>query len=160
VASLRGLVEGPLAGKQVVFTVSPVRHIADGLEGNALSKALMRVAVEKVVGECNSAHYFPAYEILLDDLRDYRYYAKDMAHPSEVAEEYVWERFVEAFVDERVMALGGEYRELLAMAAHRPLHPASEAYKAHCKSIRTRAEQLARRKPTARLEELMHFGEE
>ena len=159
-ASLRGLVEGPLAGKQVVFTVSPVRHIADGLEGNSLSKALLRVAVEKVVGECNSAHYFPAYEILLDDLRDYRYYAKDMAHPSEVAEEYVWERFVEAFVDERVMALGGEYRKLLAMAAHRPLHPTSEAYKAHCKSVRTRAAQLAQRKPTARLEELMHFGEE
>ena len=157
--SLRALLQGPLEGKQVVFTVSPVRHLGDGLEGNALSKSLLRVAVEQVVGECENAHYFPAYEILLDDLRDYRYYAKDMAHPSEVAEEYVWERFVEAFVEEGVMTLGEEYRKLLSMANHRPLHPDSEAYKAHRKSVRTRAAQLAARKPNARLEELIRFGE-
>lgn len=155
---LVALLNGPLGDKNVVLTISPVRHLADGLEGNSLSKALLRVAVDRVVAECANAHYFAAYEIMLDDLRDYRYYGADMAHPSELAEEYVWERFAEAFVADEVLAEGEPYRRLLAMAAHRPLHPQSEAYRAHCATVRERARQLLAVKPTPRLEKLAHFG--
>lgn len=155
---LTALLNGPLGDKNVVLTISPVRHLADGLEGNSLSKALLRVAVDRVVSECANAQYFAAYEILLDDLRDYRYYGADMAHPSEVAEGYVWERFAEAFVSDRVLAEGEQYRRLMAMAAHRPLHPDSEAYRAHCATVRERAQQLLAKRPTEKLEELAHFG--
>ena len=155
---LVALLKGPLRDKSVVLTISPVRHLADGLEGNSLSKALLRVAVDRVVSECANAQYFAAYEILLDDLRDYRYYGADMAHPSEVAEEYVWERFAEAFVSDRVLAEGEQYRRLMAMAAHRPLHPDSEAYRAHCATVRERAQQLLAIRPTEKLKELAHFG--
>ena len=78
--------------KHWLFTVSPIRHIRDGLHENQLSKATLLMAVEQL----NHA-YFPAYEIMLDELRDYRFYADDLVHPSQMAVEYIWERFIEAY---------------------------------------------------------------
>lgn len=84
---------------RVIFTVSPVRHLKDGFEGNLRSKAILLLAVEEIVNSDPSTTYFPAYEILNDDLRDYRFYASDLVHPSEEAIDYVWEKFVETFID-------------------------------------------------------------
>lgn len=86
-------------GLQFIFTVSPVRHLKDGFEGNARSKATLLLAAEKITGNAEGAIYFPAYEIVNDDLRDYRFYADDLTHPSEAAVEYLWEMFQATFVD-------------------------------------------------------------
>lgn len=86
--------------KKIILTVSPVRHSKDGLHENRLSKAVLMLAVEKVIEQSPEylISYFPAYELLEDELRDYRYYADDMVHPSPLAVEYIWERFVETYM--------------------------------------------------------------
>ena len=86
--------------KHWLFTVSPIRHVKDGLHENQLSKATLLMAVEQLVnGTCPSGkwHYFPSYEIMLDELRDYRFYAEDLVHPSPVAIQYIWERFADTY---------------------------------------------------------------
>ncbi len=114
------LVEGPLAGKQVLLTVSPVRHVGDGLAGNAASKAVLRLAAETLVERYPArVFYFPSYEMLVDDLRDYRFYAADMVHPSEVAVEYVWQRFAEFAMEPATRALLPKLARLAAAMSHR-----------------------------------------
>ena len=81
--------------KQFIFTVSPLRHLKDGLHENQLSKAALLLSVDPVCKQFKNAHYFPAYEILLDELRDYRFYKEDMVHPTEQAVHYIWERFAD-----------------------------------------------------------------
>lgn len=82
---------------KIVFTVSPVRHLKDGAHGNQVSKATLLMAIEDMIAGDNDLSYFPSYEIMLDDLRDYRFYAKDMVHPSDAAIEYIWEKFRECY---------------------------------------------------------------
>ena len=109
----------------VVFTVSPVRHLADGAEGNSRSKARLLLACERLAalpGCC----YFPAYEILIDDLRDYRFYGADLAHPSEQAADYVMEKFEEAFVTAADRQLLAEGRKEWRRGQHRPLRPTGQ----------------------------------
>lgn len=84
----------------IIFTVSPVRHLKDGFEGNTLSKATLHLAVERICEKVRDCLYFPAYELVNDDLRDYRFYATDLVHPSEAAVEYIWEVFCNTFLDE------------------------------------------------------------
>ena len=91
--ALAAAIEGPLAGREIILTVSPVRHLGDGLAGNAVSKATLRLAAEQLTERYASVSYFPAYEILTDDLRDYRFYADDLVHPSPQAVAYIWEKF-------------------------------------------------------------------
>lgn len=97
---------------KVIFTVSPVRHLRDGAHGNTLSKAILHIAVEELCEECQDVFYFPAYEILNDDLRDYRFYDTDLVHPSEAGIEYIWEKFTESLLDTkgREVLLQGEKR--------------------------------------------------
>ena len=110
-----------------------MRHLGDGLEGNAVSKAALRLAAEELAAAHAAVHYFPAYEVLNDDLRDYRFYADDLTHPSPQAVAYVWERFCEALLTPDARALLPRIAEITAAARHRPLHPASEAYRAFCR---------------------------
>lgn len=100
-------------GIHTLFTVSPIRHLADGLHGNQLSKATLLLAVERL-----GAAYFPAYEILMDDLRDYRYYAADMKHPSPVAVDYVYERFGDTYFSSDTKTLSSQYRAATLRARH------------------------------------------
>ena len=81
------------ANKKWIFTVSPIRHLKDGLHGNQISKAILLLAIEKMCASFDNAHYFPAYEIVLDELRDYKYFAEDTVHPSDETVRIVWERF-------------------------------------------------------------------
>jgi hypothetical protein len=83
--------------KHWLFTVSPIRHVKDSLHENQLSKATLLQAVEAISGQPSAVSYFPSYEIMLDELRDYRFYAEDLVHPSPVAVQYIWERFIEAY---------------------------------------------------------------
>ncbi len=107
-------------GKRVIFTVSPIRHKRDGFHENQLSKATLLLAIEQL--QTNGAEYFPAYEIVLDELRDYRFYAEDMLHPSQVAVDYIWERFSDTYFSpstrETMRLRLKEYKQ----AQHRPLH--------------------------------------
>ena len=103
--------------KQFIFTVSPIRHLADGAHGNQLSKATLLLATDRL-----DAPYFPAYELLLDELRDYRFYAEDMVHPSAQATDYIYERFLEwSLTPDDRLTLDAR-RKLLRFERHRPLH--------------------------------------
>ncbi len=115
--------------KQFVFTVSPLRHLKDGLHENQLSKAALLLAVDQVCKQFGNAHYFPAYEILLDELRDYRFYKEDMVHLTEQAVRYIWERFTDFAIDPKEKPAMKAAAELKQMLQHRPLFSESEAFK-------------------------------
>lgn len=109
--------------KEFIFTVSPIRHFKDGAHGNQLSKSTLLLALDEVIAKFpERCEYFPAYEIVLDELRDYRFYAADMIHPSDQAVDYLWSRFVRfAMPESELPALDARRRELLR-AQHRPIH--------------------------------------
>ncbi len=115
--------------KQFIFTVSPLRHLKDGLHENQLSKAALLLAVDQVCKQFDNAHYFPAYEILLDELRDYRFYKEDMVHPTEQTVRYIWERFTDFAIDPKEKPAMKAAAELKQMLQHKPLFPESVAFK-------------------------------
>lgn len=127
------LIEGPLAGKQIILTVSPVRHLGDGLAGNAASKAVLRLAAEELQERFAGVDYFPAFEILTDDLRDYRFYADDLVHPAPQAVAYVWEKFTPAVLTDEARRRLPEIEAIVTAAAHRPRNPQGEAHRAFCR---------------------------
>lgn len=124
---------------RVVFTVSPVRHIGEGLYDNKLSKATLHLAVDKVL---EGNEYFPSYEIVMDELRDYRFYAKDMVHLSETAVDYIWQKFSQCYFAEGTMAKAEKYIKLDKMRSHRPFNPDSEGYKQHLEKIKELEREL------------------
>lgn len=136
-------IEGVLAGRQVILTVSPVRHIGDGLDGNFLSKATLRVAAARLAERYPAVHYFPAYEILCDDLRDYRFYDSDMVHPSPVAVEYIWQQWTEWALARSAHRPAVEAERISAAASHRPLDPDSEEYRRFCRGMLDRLDRLS-----------------
>lgn len=109
--------------RQWIFTVSPVRHLADGLHANQLSKATLLLGIQKLVERYPNAHYFPAYEIMLDELRDYRFYADDMMHPSAQAADYIFERFMDFVLADSERPLLQEAEKVHGMMQHRILNP-------------------------------------
>lgn len=107
---------------QIIFTVSPIRHVADGLGTNSLSKAALRIAVsEAIAGHSDYCDYFPAFEIMMDDLRDYRFYASDMVHPSDVAIEYIWQAFQATYLDDRSALAVARCERVYRRLQHRPM---------------------------------------
>ncbi|MCH5240642.1 MAG: GSCFA domain-containing protein [Muribaculaceae bacterium] len=106
---------------KIIFTVSPVRHLKDGFVGNALSKSVLLLAVEEICNN-NNTIYFPAFEILNDDLRDYRFYANDLVHPSDSAIQYIWEKFIESFLSPQGIKFIEEESKKIKARNHRP-HP-------------------------------------
>lgn len=122
-----------LVGKEVILTVSPIRHLGDGLPGNAVSKATLRLAAEELSERFPNVCYFPAFELLTDDLRDYRFYADDLVHPSAQAVEYVWEKFAEAAFDGQTRETLAAVQEIVRAARHIPRKPQSEAYRELCR---------------------------
>jgi hypothetical protein len=118
-----------------IFTVSPVRHFKDGAVENNASKATLLLAVNEIVKNCKSATYFPAYEIMNDELRDYRFYAADMLHPSSVAIDYIWQRFSETFFDEETNILRKRLEQYYTAKSHRPLHPDTPEYYKFCEDL-------------------------
>lgn len=106
---------------QIIFTVSPVRHLKDGFEGNARSKATLLLAVENICSHFDFCHYFPAYEIVNDDLRDYRFYASDLTHPSDTAVDYIWEILQSTYLDQRGISLLKEGEKTTRRELHRSI---------------------------------------
>ncbi|MCJ8165294.1 GSCFA domain-containing protein [Pontibacter sp. E15-1] len=133
----------------ILLTVSPVRHIKETLATNSVSKATLRVLCHEAEQQHAHVHYFPAFEIMLDDLRDYRFYKPDMLHPTEVAEEYIWQKFVAAYYTPDFQAFQEVWQKMKRAVAHRPFHPASEAHQAF---LRSTLQQLSRLREQYKIE--------
>ena len=128
--------------KHWIFTVSPIRHIKDGLHANQVSKAILLQAVDQL-----GKSYFPSYEIMMDELRDYRFYAEDMVHPSNVAVEYIWQRFVETYMTAETQAEMHVLQQLWRDRHHRFLHPESEEAKRFEQRTAEKIQELQRQYP-------------
>ncbi|WP_440432367.1 GSCFA domain-containing protein [Prevotella sp.] len=114
---------------RIIITVSPIRYAKYGFHGSQLSKATLLLAADKLTKEMDNVVYFPAYEIVNDELRDYRFYREDMLHPTDQAVEYIWQRFGETFFSKQTRKFLEEWRPIKAALAHRPFNPEAEEYK-------------------------------
>jgi len=132
---------------QFILTVSPVRHIKDGLAENSLSKAKLRVAADLIEKARSNVYYFPAYEIMVDELRDYRFYADDMMHPTGLATSYIMDKFIATGFDEQSRLFFSEVASLCQAYEHRPLHGVTSAYKEFRKKIRKSVAELSEKYP-------------
>ncbi|MBN8700183.1 MAG: GSCFA domain-containing protein [Chitinophagales bacterium] len=128
-------------GLKIIFTISPVRHLRDGFVENNRSKATLIHAVHQLTATNDHSFYFPAYELIIDDLRDYRFFAEDMVHPNYAATNYVWEKFIAACIDEDSQALMKEIAVIMAARNHKPFNPDSEQ---HRKFLQANLERLHR----------------
>ena len=132
----------------IVLTVSPIRYRKYGYHGSQLSKATLLLAVNEVVG----TSYFPAYEIVNDELRDYRFYKEDMLHPSDQAVEYIWQRLSEVYLSDEAKAFLAEWAPLKAVLNHKPFDPDSEDYKALMDKTMLKVAALSEKYPNFALE--------
>lgn len=114
---------------KVIFTVSPIRHLRDGAHQNQLSKSVLLLAVEELCIRFSFCSYFPSYEIVLDELRDYRFYADDMVHPNQTAINYLWERFSETYFNEETIRINNEWSKIQSALRHRPINSDSKEHK-------------------------------
>jgi hypothetical protein len=129
-------------GLKIIFTISPVRHLRDGFVENNRSKATLINAVHQLVDKFRDLFYFPAYELIMDDLRDYRFFAEDMVHPNYAATNYVWEKFVAACIDEPSQALMKEINTINAAKAHKAFNPSSAAHQRFLQSNLEKVQKL------------------
>ncbi|MFQ3579158.1 MAG: GSCFA domain-containing protein [Bacteroidales bacterium] len=126
---------------QFVLTVSPIRHWKDGAPENSLSKAKLLLCIHEAVEQYEGVHYFPAYELLIDDLRDYRFYAPDMLHPSDTAIEYIWNKFQYSFFDDATLQLLNKVITIRKATQHKIFNPQSDSTKLFaCKQLELIAE--------------------
>lgn len=133
---------------QLVFSVSPIRHIRDGLPENQISKSILLLAINELVQIYpTKVYYFPAYEIVLDELRDYRFYADDMVHPSKVAVEYIWDRFSTTFFDQSTSKLLEECNKIKRGLDHRPSDSKSNSYVTFLEDLIGKMEQISINNP-------------
>ncbi|SFN70039.1 GSCFA domain-containing protein [Salegentibacter flavus] len=128
---------------ELIFTISPIRHLRDGFVENQHSKSNLISAVHSA----GKGTYFPSYEIMMDELRDYRFYAEDMLHPSPVAIDYIWKRFIETWFSEDAMITLAEVENIQKGLAHRPFNPESEAHSSFLKKLKIQEARLREKHP-------------
>lgn len=129
----------------IILTVSPIRHIKDGFVENTRSKAHLIAAIHDFIAQSSEAvnlFYFPSYEIMMDELRDYRFYAEDMLHPNPTAINYIWEKFQKVWISESALEIMAEVEIIRKGLAHRPFNPNSEAHHNFLKQLELRKEAL------------------
>lgn len=127
---------------QVMLTVSPVRHLRSGLVENGASKAVLRALCDELCADFERVAYFPAYELLMDDLRDYRFYGRDLTHPTEVAEDYVWQKFSDAWLSASAREVNAALDQIFRDLSHRPMDTEGQAYQTFLKQLHTRIDRL------------------
>lgn len=130
---------------KVVTTVSPVRHVRDGLPENNLSKSILRVFAQDLSDHFQHVTYYPAYELMVDDLRDYRFYTDDLVHPSKMAIKYIWEHFIESFADNDTQNFVKDWLGIRQALGHRPFHPTSSQHQAFLISLSKKLRKFATR---------------
>lgn len=136
---------------KIIFTVSPVRHWKDGANGNQLSKASLLLAISALQKKMPQISYFPAYELVIDDLRDYRFYADDLLHPNTQAVEYIYEKFAACYFSKQTNDLNEEILSIERGKAHKPFNPNTENHQLFLQKLNTKIENLERK--------LIHFNE-
>jgi hypothetical protein len=143
----------------VIFTVSPVRHIRDGVVENNRSKARLIESVHHLVNKFSRLWYFPAYELVIDVLRDYRFYDIDMAHPNYPATQFVLENFTRYYINKESQSILEEVRKIVIARRHKPFQPATQAHKRFLQDHLEKTKNLAARCPFLDLqEELAYFS--
>lgn len=132
---------------RIIITVSPIRYAKYGFHGSAVSKATLLLAADEVARQTDACVYFPAYEIVCDELRDYRFYAPDMLHPSQQAVDYIWERFADTFFSSKTKAFMSEWLPIKAALNHRPFNPESAEHRAFAEKTQQKVAALKARYP-------------
>jgi hypothetical protein len=130
-----------------ILSVSPVRYLKDGVIENQRSKARLLLACEQLVQSIPNCDYFPAYELLVDDLRDYRFYAGDMIHPNQVAIDYIWDLFCTSYFSDQAQELSRQMEVLIRLMGHRPLRSDPISWEKYATKIRTTIQQLKEKFP-------------
>lgn len=131
----------------IIFTVSPVRHLKDGFVENQLSKAHLIIALHSSSFQFPTSSYFPSYEIMMDELRDYRFYAEDMIHPNQIAIDYIWERFSESTISEESYSIMKEVETIQKGLQHRPFNPNSESHQQFLSKLQDKMVKLQKQFP-------------
>lgn len=129
---------------RVLLTVSPVRHLRSGMVENSASKAILRSLCHEVSSDEDRVDYFPAYEMMMDDLRDYRFYKDDLIHPTPLAEQYIWDQFAATRIDPQSRETMERIDKINRDMAHRPFDPNSEAHQTFLQSLKAKIESLNR----------------
>ncbi len=130
-----------------IFTVSPVRHIKDGFIENTQSKSHLITAIHHIVDNRNQLYYFPSYEIMMDELRDYRFYKTDMLHPNDLAVDYIWEKFKAVWLSEEAIKTSQEVAAIQIKKAHRPFNPKSDAHQDFLIKLQSEMDNLCTKFP-------------
>ncbi len=139
-------------GIKIILTISPVRYLKEGFRDNSISKATLVLAAEQLSRLYDNVFYFPAYEILLDDLRDYRFYKEDMVHPSDQSVQYIWSGFQSVYFSTETRQMVNEVSKLNEARSHRPLHPGSPEHKTFMTRLKILEKELKAKYPELRLE--------
>lgn len=142
-SELYSLLKAHFPQLKIILTVSPVRHLKDTLPLNNVSKAVLRYVCHQITTQFPEIYYFPSYEIMLDDLRDYRFYKADMIHPNEIAEEYIWQQFTSHLLDENTQKFIQDWGKIRQAINHRPFQPQSEAHQKFLKNTLNELEKLS-----------------
>ncbi|MGK7392668.1 MAG: GSCFA domain-containing protein [Candidatus Cyclobacteriaceae bacterium M2_1C_046] len=129
----------------IILTVSPVRHIKDTLSLNNVSKSLLRLAAHEITEKNTDVFYFPSYEIMMDELRDYRFYKEDMIHPTLQAEDYIWNKFTQVAIDGSALDFIEKWKEIRKAMTHKPFNPESEGHRQFLTKTMDKLLQLKRR---------------
>ena len=137
---------------QIIFSVSPIRHTKEGLVENSISKARLLAAISELTNEENGIGYFPSYEIMIDDLRDYRYYKSDLIHPSKIAIDYIWQIFSNSYFDENTNTLLKKIRRIRASLNHKAFHPNSSDHQKFLKELLSRMRAIELSYPEIKFE--------
>lgn len=145
---------------KIIFTISPVRHWKDGVVENNWSKSTLNIAVHELVRRFADVEYFPAYEIVIDDLRDYRFYEDDMLHPSKLAIDYVWEKFGQAYFSEDVLEYNEQIAKVRAAVGHKPHNPNAPKHQRFVVQQLNAIKELNAKYPFADLKAETEFFEE
>ena len=132
---------------KIVFTVSPIRHWKDGAHQNQISKAILLVAINEIISRTDNSVYFPSYEIVLDDLRDYRFYEEDMIHPNKTAIKYIWEKFGDMFFCKETLQINKEWEKLNKAINHRAFNENLPDYQLFLKQTLLKLEQFSSKYP-------------
>jgi hypothetical protein len=141
----------------ITFTVSPIRHWRDGAAENQLSKATLIYSIHKIIEHFPEIEYFPSYEIVMDELRDYRFYAEDMIHLNETAIDYIWERFSETYISKSAQSLMNEVEKIQKAKHHRPFNPESPEYQKFINKQIENIKQLSKKHHSIDLSDEMDY---
>lgn len=136
----------------IVLTISPIRHLKDGFTENQMSKSTLMLAIQEMVKRASFIHYFPAYEIMMDDLRDYRYYADDLVHPSNLAIDYIWEQFSEHYLEKKEASLRKNIGKVKRAVQHRSFNPTSDAHQKFLQQQLRAIDRILKKAPNLNLE--------